>query len=57
MNNRFCKRYSVGDTVLLIDGYTTRTVKIVGFNNKGYYKAFCKEKVLTLSDYDIERKL
>lgn len=57
MNNKFCKKYSVGDTVLLIKGYTTRTVKIAGFNNKGYYKAFCKEKILAISDFDIERKI
>lgn len=57
MNNRFCKKYSVGDTVLLIKGYTTRTVKITGFTNKGYYKTICKEKILTISDFDIERKI
>lgn len=57
MNNKFCKKYSVGDTVLLIKGYTTRTVKITGFNNKGYYKTICKEKILAISDFDIERKL
>lgn len=57
MNNKFCKKYSVGDTVLLIKGYTTRTVKITGFNNKGYYKTIRKEKVLAISDFDIERKI
>lgn len=57
MNNRFCKKYSVGDTVLLINGYTTRTVKIMGFNSKGYYNAICKGKMLAISDFDIEHKL
>lgn len=57
MNNRFCKKYSVGDTVLLINGYTTRTVKIMGFNSKGYYNAICRGKMLVISDFDIEHKL
>ena len=57
LNNRFCKKYKLGDTVRLMEGYTTRVVKITSFNSKGYYNAWGANGLkIVFSDFDIECK-